>query len=827
MQSTRFIGREADLASVDELFAEGRRVITLWGPAGIGKSRLARYYAERRRLARVPVTECDLGEATTMSDVCAVVADALELPVGGGGGADRACASVTRALAIRSPLLVVLDGADRAMPAVAQALGAWVDGAPEARFLVTSRQRVHMGSDLTYELDPLAQDEAIELFVDRARLLSPRFEATDANRERLLELVDRLERVPLEIETAATRIDVLGLDGLLARVDGRRGVLGRGGTQSSWDLLDRVERRALAQLSVFRASFTLAAVEAIVRVEGDAKALDILDTLRDRSLLRAHAVDESVRFSLFERVRIFASRQLEQLGEAEATWDRFAAYYTDGAAGWTLGALAAEMANLRAVHERAVSDARLEGIVATAIALDRVLATRGPVDEHLDVLDRSIAACAAVDGADVTTLLRARGNARRIAGDLDAAADDLMRAATTADGALLAATYADIGVIHHQRRAMNQARTYYERALDAARASGSRRTEARALGNLAALAHDRGSFEDAERSYRQSLAIFADLGDRRHEGIFLTNLAVLEQECRRTDDARTHFRAALYMLENTGDKRLHGITLGNLAALEHMQGNLEEARDSFERSVSMLGDMGELRSEALARGRLAAVVATLGQLDVARSHIDVAERLLERVGDVVGFEAVQLARAFVQLAAANEHRVAGNAEQSRELIEAVEARIADARSGTPSLIEQSDDARGLIRVLEKSLSELDGQAPGNALLIGPEARWFRGPGGGWQDLRRRRPLRLILLHLTEIRRAAPGRGQSVQALIAAGWPGEKMTADAGSNRVYVTLNKLRKLGLDGVLTRNDGGYLLDPAIPVERISADWRALRKS
>ena len=102
--------------------------------------------------------------------------------------------------------------------------------------------------------------------------------------------------------------------------------------------------------------------------------------------------------------------------------------------------------------------------------------------------------------------------------------------------------------------------------------------------------------------------------------------------------------------------------------------------------------------------------------------------------------------------------------------------------------------------------------------------WFRVPNGEPQDLNRRKALRLILLHLTEERRRTPGQCVSVGALQQAGWPGEKIRADAGANRVYVSLNKLRNMGLEGILVRSDAGYLLDPSVRVERVTADWRAM---
>lgn len=811
MHLTRFIGRTADLFRVDELMRQGQQLVTLWGPAGMGKTRLAHAFAERRRAARGRVAWCELGAAGGEPDVWAAVAGALQLP------SPRAAADVGRSIANAGRLLVVLDNADAVTAATAAAVRAWSAQAPEAQFLVTSRERLGAAGELTYELLPMIEAEAVALFDDRARLVRPDFHTSLANRALIEELVDRLERTPLAIELAAARIDVLGLDGLLRRLGDRLDVLGvRGAIAWSWELLAPPERAALAQSSVFVDGFTLDAAEAVIRADGGGSVLDLLHALRNKSLLRSVPIADGVRFGHYHSVRAFAA---EKLDDEAAARDRHAAHYLAQA-----GDLSRDAANVQAVLARALELGRADDALRAALLLDGVLAARGPVDTHVGTLD---AALAVAGGAEPLRLAvqRARGTARRMRGDLDGAEADLRAVAAAAGGGLRAAACADLGVVFHQRRELTEAAAWYERAHDAARAAGDRAVEARALGNLAAVDHDRGAFDAAEGRYRRALAIFADLGERRHEGVFLANLAVLEQELDRFDDARTHFRAALVILDGVGDQRLIGVTRANLAALEHERGNLEEARSGYRAALEVLERVGELRSEALCRGRLAAVLATLGDVDGARGELDRAERELERVGDTVGFDAVQLARAFIAMTEANRERAGGHVDRAAALLQEVAQRIARARGGEPSLVELSDDARALVRVLERALDQLDGESPADALLVGPEARWFRGPGGDWHDLSKRKPLRLILLSLTEMRRRAPGAGVAVDALQAAGWPGEKMTAAAGSNRVYVTLNKLRKLGLEGVLVRDDTGYLLDPAVPVERVSADWRALR--
>lgn len=833
MPATRFIGREAELDSLAALLERGRRLITLVGPPGCGKSRLAAQFLASARRGPVPSVRCGAGQATTVVELCEAVQQALGLAASGSSAVER----IGDALAHRGAVLVCIDDADGLEPAAGEVLLAWLAAAREITILVSSRRRLGIEGEQLLELGPLTLDDAIELFGDRAALSCPRFEVDDRNRATIAELVELLDRLPLSIELAGGRVDVLGADGLVRRLEhpldvltttshaipARRAGL-RHAIEVSWRLLPEAARSVLAQASIFAGSFSLEAAEAVLEAPGTASMLDVLQELRQQSLLGRQESGGHVRFVLSRGVRAFARAALTER-DPRSIEARHRAFYLAYSDGWGIGRLAGEKADLLAVLDRALVGGDRDDALRLVLVLDRVLSARGPVDEHLALLNRCLDAPEPALASLIQRAYRARGNALRMRGDLDAALADLNHASDGAAAELAAALLADIGVVHHQRRDIDQARTHYQVALTAARRAHCRLTEARALGNLAALAHDVGQYDDAVAQYRQAITIFAELHDVRHEGIFLTNLAIAEQERGTVDDARTHFRAALELLQAVPDRRLAGITLGNLAALEHAAGNLEVARSSYEQSLAWLEEIGELRSEALCRCRLAAVLAPLDELVLARDHIDRAERLLERVDDFLGFRTVQLARTFLSLSEYNRARLAGDERAAELRWQEIANDIAAARAGNPSLVDRSDDARALIRILESALAqqERSGLAP-DALLVGPEARWFRAPAGAWQDVRSRRPLRLLMLCLTERLRAQPGRGVSVDELVDAGWPDEKVQRDAGSNRVYVALNKLRKMGLDGILLRDDSGYYLDPQIPLRRIVSDWRLL---
>jgi len=196
----------------------------------------------------------------------------------------------------------------------------------------------------------------------------------------------------------------------------------------------------------------------------------------------------------------------------------------------------------------------------------------------------------------------------------------------------------------------------------------------------------------------------------------------------------------------------------------------------------------------------------------------------------VGRSAVALQRGFIELAQAAQAQIHGDSELLRAQLDAVGERIEQAQSGNPSLVEQSDDARTIIRLLSAWRRQLDPDTavvddlPSHALLVGPDAQWCRPVNGEWVDLRRRKSIRGILSVLVDHHRHHPGEGLPTDALVEAGWPEENMVARAGVNRVHVALNQLRKLGLTESILRNDAGYLLDPTLDVQRVATDWRVV---
>ncbi len=887
---TRFVGRREALADLARSFARSQRLVTVWGPAGMGKTRLAIEHARGRRAAGEVVLHVPLAEVSDPGAACAAVARACGAHPGNESGAELV-KLVGRALAARGPVLLVLDNLEQLLPEIARAIGAWLETAPSARVLATSRERTRLPGEVAMELSPLtlpedaapadaAPSEAAELFLARVNEQRPDEPGGALHAARVAELVRSLEGIPLAIELAAARFDVLGLDGLLARLGRRLDLLGRprragdprtstlrGAIEWSWSLLPDDERVALARCSVFAASFSLDAASSVL--DGlPAPAVDLLQALRDKSMLRLSPAQDGAsapRFTLYEAVRELAAEKLAQMpGEAAlaarlftehhlAEGEALAARFAKTGDVAAIAAIAREAPHLSAIAARASvrsadagappPDSRAPGSIdalRALVAMDPAVTARGGAAAHASMLDQALAA-AERSGAPPLLFARglgARGRARMLCGGAEDAERDLERALSLAvvsgDRALEAELLADLGVLAHRRADLPRALGLYERALAVDRAAGGTRTEGRVLGNLGAAHHDAHRHEQAIEHYERALSILAMTGDRRMLGIVSTNLGTLEQEQGATSAARRRFERAAALLGEAGDLRLLGITLTSLGLLHHEEGRLEEARFCHEQALQKLSVAGDQRSLGLAFVRLGALLGSQGQLDEARVAFARGARAAGE-GDALVQAATELAHGLLDLTAArraqDERRPdAAAAHLARAVARAEQAR--EGGPGQPSAAERSDDVRTLLRILGRGVSALSGSAveeggraggeaaPERALLLAPQGRWMRCPGGAWQDLRRRGPARRLLIELALRQREAPGAGVSLDELREAAWPGERMAPASAANRIYVALHQLRGLGLQDRVIRTQDGYLLDPTLPVYHVAIE-------
>jgi tetratricopeptide (TPR) repeat protein len=678
------------------------------------------------------------------------------------------------------------DGA-RALDGLTERIAGWLDAAPGLALLVTCRRRLRHPAEHALPLDPLPEEDGVELFVLGVQRHRPTWAPSAAERADLAPLIRALDGIPLAIELAAARWELLGTAGLLARLaqplsvlsrprgaaDPRHATL-RAAIASAWELLGDSDRQALSALAMLSAPFDVAAAEALL---GPA-ALDRLEALRDAALL---LVPEPGRTAMLGVVRAFALEQATPEAAAAAE---------EAHARWLLGQIGDPevVAPSAALAEDLYAAAR-RGVDAGDLRVEPLLTALGIAAPgmHLDLLDDAVARFG------TAPILRVRGRLHRLHGRSEAAERDFELALARAGSpGLRGSLLRELGVLHHGRREIERARERYEAALAAHREAGDRRAEAITTGNLGALDHDICRYEDAEVQYEAALAGLREVGDRRIEAVFLANGAVLRQEQGDLVGAEAAYRAALALHQAEGDEQMLGITLGNLGQLEHELGNLASAEDHHRRALSSLARVVDPSSTARCQARLAAVLATLGDHAAAGPLLDEAER--EAVDPVVR-DLVGLFRGFLDLAAGDE--------------DGVRRRLA--RAGP--LLDIDGDARVAARLLRAALPE------GCVLLVTADGQSFAPPGGEPQDLSRHASCRRMFAALVDRRLAAPGAPLSLDELFRTGWPGERIAAASVRNRVHVNLARLRSLGLKRVLVRTEEGYHLDPQVPIRTVQA--------
>jgi predicted ATPase len=894
-------------------------LVTVLGPAGIGKTRLATELARAlldEYTAKGGAWRVDLAEARDADAVRAAVARTLGIEVvpPGRDGGD----TLGAALAARGKMLVVLDAAEGCIAPLSRALSDWLGAAPEIRWIATSRTRLGLEGEAVLDLGPLGvvatgggAPDAVWLFVDRARAGRVDLVLDDRTSQDVLELVRRLDGVPLAIELAAARARSLSPGQMLEQEGDHFDLLGstahhadprhttlRATIGASWELLEPWQRHALAQLSVFAGGFDLEAAEAVLDLaeHGPYRAVDAIEALRDRSLLTATAAADAggrLRFSTLGSVREYARERLADLGGRDAVVARHARHYVTAGLAWAqrheegrardaLAWLTREMENLLAIHRRLVLRDRegAELALGTALALDPLLGAVGPGTLRLALLDAALTA-ADRQGVDAETRVRAleaRSDASRMLGRGPDAVADAQAALTLATScgarAALGRVLRELAMLALVQGKIADGRGLLDRACTIDREVHDRREEGRAIGLLGSVAALEGRLEMAWSMLERAIVVHREMGDVRFEATNTGNLAVVAHDAGRLVEARTHCDRALALCRESGNRRLEAEVLGLQAAVAHEGDRFDEARELYGRALAMHREVGNRRAEgtllgyhgallaetddvegaraaygraltilrecrdrpneALVLGALAAIEAREGCLESARAALSHATECLEGVDEPRSRAAVHLWRGHLELALAREARAEQDDARVQMLVDAARRRLQEAEPVERGEVRRAADVRLARRALQRAidataLGEAGSQrvaptqgpppdAPADALVVCARGSWFRAPHGEVVSISRWRPLQRLLERLAERREIAPGEHLTVEALVAAGWPGERMLPKAGATRVYTAVASLRRLGLRDMLVRDERGYLLRTDIAIARVT---------
>ena len=641
---TSFVGRERELEALSAMTREGAALITVTGPAGMGKTRLVQRWLASSELDLGARWFCDLRGVTTHHDLAAKITEVVDrVQASGPPGTDLATA-VGRLLRAAGKATIVLDNFETLVPEGIDTLAQWIHQAPETQFVVTSRQMLRLQAERILEMTPLSlttsgrdPSEALLLFDQRAKAVEPSFNSA-ANPE-VRTLVERLEGIPLALELAAgqmrqrqpsevlTQLDHTGAIGLTTSVrdiDPRHRSL-RAAIDSSWEILTSFEQRVLTQLSVFRQGFTLAAVETVLGSEAEShpqqRLADAITSLREATLLRIDETESgSMRWDMYEAIRQYASQFATTSDRS-----RHAAYYLANARRWMAELrsansrdarpqVARELGNVRAALEWYLQDTspeRLSGAAELALLIyelhrtDRPALAVGPLTA---ILERATSRELRV------RLFTARGVCHRTLGHNSYAHADFQAARACVAENTLNESELDIeeAALDFCRGDIRRARSLLQRAAHGTQHKDTVDLEIRAHVWLSTVLNQ--GFQDPEAFYHCDRAIELARNHRRvmSEPLLRTMRAACEQFQRTGIEIEETIRSQIDVAAESGDRYTEVFAEQVLGMYLLDEDRLDESRAHLLRSRKLAQECGYLRVARCASKWLFAVDETRG-----------------------------------------------------------------------------------------------------------------------------------------------------------------------------------------------------------------------
>ncbi len=682
---TDLIGREGEREEVAERLRRAR-LVTLTGPGGIGKTRLALAVAEEAAPAYADgvwlVALESLSNRVMVSRQIAILFGLKEEP-------GRSCLYTVAAHLRGKRLLLVLDNCEHILEASAEVAAHLLRECAGVRILATSREALGITGEAAWAVPALPVPnpahlppspatlvrvlmgyEGVQLFVERAQAVCKTFELTKENAGAVAQICARLEGIPLAIELAAARVRAMTVTQIATHLNDQLNLLTgnsraamsrqqtlRGTLNWSYDLLLPPERQLLACLSAFAGGCEIKAAEEVCAGEGieARQILDILTSLADKSLVvfEEKPNEPNGRYRLLEMVRQYAAGKLQDCHDAErvktrhlnwcvALAERATPYLVGADQAMWLNRLETEYDNMRAALGQAalgqVGDAGSELGLRLSAALWRFWYVRGYYQEARFYLEQSIERA----GVQEATAARAKalngvGNIAYSQSDFPAARVYFTEALTIrrrlSDKPGIARTLAALGHVLRMQGEVDATQSLYEESLRLSQEIGDKNSAAWTIFNLAGLAHERGEVEAANIGFYESRRLFQELDDKG--GIAWSLYGLAERSAYQGDFTQAQeLNAECHdLFTELGDKQGIAWSVHNLGDMFYQQRQRDAAQATFEEALRLLKDLGDRRGIALSFNGLGRLACDRGELTSARTLHAEALKLSRELGE--------------------------------------------------------------------------------------------------------------------------------------------------------------------------------------------------
>jgi predicted ATPase/class 3 adenylate cyclase len=571
IQLTSFIGRERELAEIKELFSN-TRLLTLTGPGGTGKTRLALQIAEELLPSFADgvwlVALAPLIDASLIPQTIASIFGLSELP-------NLPIINIINDYLRVKQLLLILDNCEHLAETCAKLTDHLLHSCPQLKIMATSREALNIAGETAYQVPSLSLPdqaqvtrevamgfESVQLFVERASAVNPRFTLTKENASSVAQICRRLDGIPLALELAAARIKVLSANEIAARLDDRFSLLTAGSRTAiprhqtlratidwSYDLLVEPERILFRRLAVFAGGFTLEAAEEVCGF-GELKQIDFLDLLGrlvDKSLVivESTSVLDETRYRLLETIREYGREKLKEIGETEKIHDQHLAYYVrlaqdsephifgEQTARW-FTRLDQELDNIRLAIDWSSQCHKMTDMFLLLGSLDYFFFVHGPISEWQGRLNHALS----IPGGQEPTLARAKalnGVGMLYWADINSldGYPDLQEALQIAlqlgDKVIAASALRNLGLFEHLRGNLSKARALLEQSLETWLELGPSFMFQKSwtLNFLGDVAFSQGDLDQALLFFEESTAILREFKDKAFLAYAVRRLAQL------------------------------------------------------------------------------------------------------------------------------------------------------------------------------------------------------------------------------------------------------------------------------------------------------------